>query len=225
MGYIDLHTHSLFSDGVLLPSELVYRAKVNGYDTIALTDHGDYSTFDFIIPRISKITASLSSAYGLRVLVGIEITYIPPPLIAEAVRVCRKLGAEVVIVHGETPAESVPPGTNHAAILAGADIVAHPGHISEDDVKLARDKGVCLEITTRKGHNAGNRHVARLAKKHGASLIFNTDSHLPENLLCPPIIQTTLKMSGLTMSDFITMQTQARGIINGNNDSSRSQKK
>ena len=53
---IDLHTHTLFSDGVLLPSELVYRAKFKGYKAIALTDHVDYSTYDYVIPRIIKVS-------------------------------------------------------------------------------------------------------------------------------------------------------------------------
>ena len=49
---IDLHTHSLFSDGELLPSELVRRAEVIGYQAVAITDHADSSNLDWIIPRI-----------------------------------------------------------------------------------------------------------------------------------------------------------------------------
>jgi predicted metal-dependent phosphoesterase TrpH len=33
---IDLHTHSFLSDGELLPSELVRRAKVKGYRIIGI---------------------------------------------------------------------------------------------------------------------------------------------------------------------------------------------
>ena len=36
---IDLHTHSSFSDGVLLPEELVLHAKIMGVSIVALTDH------------------------------------------------------------------------------------------------------------------------------------------------------------------------------------------
>lgn len=35
----DLHSHTLFSDGVLSPSELIQRAVENGVDTLAITDH------------------------------------------------------------------------------------------------------------------------------------------------------------------------------------------
>ncbi|HEY3347739.1 MAG TPA: PHP domain-containing protein, partial [Nitrospirota bacterium] len=46
---IDLHTHTLFSDGVLIPAELVRRAEVKGYEAIGLTDHADSSNIDFIV--------------------------------------------------------------------------------------------------------------------------------------------------------------------------------
>ena len=39
MEYIDLHMHSLFSDGTDSPDELVRRAKEAGLSMIALTDH------------------------------------------------------------------------------------------------------------------------------------------------------------------------------------------
>ena len=35
----DLHTHSLVSDGILSPAALVSRAKLQGVDILALTDH------------------------------------------------------------------------------------------------------------------------------------------------------------------------------------------
>ena len=210
---IDLHTHTLFSDGVLLPSELVYRAKVKGYTAIALTDHGDFSLFDFVIPRIKRLTAELEKNYGLMVFSGIEITYVPPADIKKAVAYCRKLGAEIAVIHGETPAETVPAGTNRAAALSGTDIIAHPGYITEEAARLAKKNNVCLEITTRAGHSKGNPHVAGIAKKTGAKLVLDTDTHLPENLLTKQLLIKTLKACGLTMKDYSVMQENARQII------------
>ena len=60
-------------------------------------------------------------------------------------------------------------GTNRAAIEAGADIVSHPGIISTEDLLLAKEKGVALEITSRKGHSLSNGHVAKEAIKFGVS--------------------------------------------------------
>jgi histidinol phosphatase-like PHP family hydrolase len=179
---IDLHTHSIFSDGELIPSELVRRAAVAGYRAIAITDHGDFSNFDHLIPRIAKVAEKLGDNFGTQVFYGVELTHIPPALIAEATVEARNLGAQLVVCHGETIAEPVAPGTNRAAIFAGVDILAHPGLISAEEVRLAKEKGVCLEISTRKGHSLCNGHVAAMARKYGADLVINTDSHSPGDL-------------------------------------------
>jgi len=210
---IDLHTHTFFSDGELLPSELVYRAKNAGYSVIAVTDHCDFSNMDFVIKRIKKITRELRQYYGITVFAGCELTYVPPKLISKAVKKAEKLGAEIVVVHGETPVEPVPKGTNRAALLAGCDILAHPGFISEEDVKLAKQKGIPLEISTRNGHKNGNAHVAKMAKRHGALLVMNTDAHSPENLLSKKIIKKILKEANLNIADFKTMQRNSYNLI------------
>ncbi|HEX29388.1 TPA: histidinol phosphate phosphatase domain-containing protein, partial [Candidatus Poribacteria bacterium] len=134
---IDFHTHTIFSDGELLPSELVRRAEEKGYRFIALTDHVDRSNFDFVIPRLLRCAAELNTVTSVRVLVGAEITHVPPPLIPSLVEDIRRTGAQLVVAHGETLVEPVAKGTNRAAIEAGVDNLAHPGPIEPDDVKLA----------------------------------------------------------------------------------------
>ncbi|MFA5780203.1 MAG: histidinol phosphate phosphatase domain-containing protein [Elusimicrobiota bacterium] len=210
---IDLHTHTFFSDGDLIPSELVCRAKNAGYKTIALTDHCDFSNMDFVIRQITRITDELRRYYKINVIVGCEITYIPPGLISKAVKQARKLGAKIVVVHGESPVEPVPKGTNKAAILSRCDILAHPGYITEEDVKLAKKNNVLLEITTRNGHRIGNPHVAKLAKKIGAKLVMDTDTHEPEDLLNEKKIKDVLKKAKLTQSDFAEMQKNAFNLV------------
>ncbi|MFA7073600.1 MAG: histidinol phosphate phosphatase domain-containing protein [Endomicrobiaceae bacterium] len=210
---IDLHTHTLFSDGVLLPSELVYRAKYKGYKTIALTDHVDYSTYDYVIPRILRVAEILQVNYDIRVIAGVEITYVPPKLIKDMASKCRLLGAKIIVVHGETVAETVPEGTNHYAVQAGIDVLAHPGHITEEDVLIAKNNNVCLEITTRNGHNATNKEVAALALRNGAKLVFDTDSHSPEDLMDKFKIKKTLSDAGIDLTNFDVMQENAYGIV------------
>ena len=179
---IDLHTHSIFSDGELLPSELVRRAVVHGYTAIAITDHVDFTNIEYVLDGIRK-TRYLEEVWDIRVLAGVEITHVPPQKIQALVDLARELGSEIVVVHGETLVEPVLPGTNRAAIEAGADILAHPGLISKEDAMLAADVGVCLEITARCGHNRANGHVVRMAKEVGADMIVGTDSHSPEDLV------------------------------------------
>jgi histidinol phosphatase-like PHP family hydrolase len=168
---------------------------------------------DFVIPRIKKAAKELSSQYGILVIPGIELTYVPPKLISKAVKMARRFGAKIVVVHGETPAETVPEGTNLAAVLSGADILAHPGYITENEVKLAVKNNVCLEVTSRNGHNRTNPHVAALAKKLNAKLVLNSDTHQPENLLTEQRIQEILQKAGLTKQDYKTMLSNSQKLI------------
>lgn len=210
---IDLHTHTLFSDGVLIPAELARRAEHGGLRAIAMTDHGDSSNIDFIIPRIVTVAEELSGAMSIRVLPGIEITHVPPALIAGVCSKARSLGARVVVVHGETLVEPVAEGTNRAAIEAGVDILAHPGLILEDDVIAAGKNNVLLEISARPGHAFANGHVAALAKKHGVGLVLNTDSHAPGDLKNIESACRIARGAGLTEDDFKQMQKNAEAFL------------
>ena len=96
---IDLHTHSLFSDGELIVSELVRRAESIGYSAIAVTDHADSSNIDFIIPRIKKAAEDLNGSQSVRVVPGVELTHVPPKMIGSLVALARELGAELVVIH------------------------------------------------------------------------------------------------------------------------------
>ena len=194
---IDLHTHSLFSDGALLPSELARRAQFAGYKALAITDHVDSSNIDFVIPRIARALKDIAKYLDLTLIPGAEITHVPPELIGKLVSKARKLGAKIVVVHGETIVEPVIQGTNRAAIDAGADILAHPGLISTADMKKAKQKGVAIEITSRKGHCLSNGHVVKIAMEVGADLIINTDSHNPEDLITIELARIILHSAGI----------------------------
>ncbi len=179
---IDLHTHSTFSDGELIPSELVRRAFVQGYTAIAITDHADFTNIEHILSCVKNVK-SLEDDYNIKIFTGVELTHVPPGKIPLLVKKARNLGAEIVVVHGETTVEPVPQGTNHTAVLLDIDILAHPGLITVEDAQLAKDNGICLEITSRNGHNRTNGHVARIASETGASLVVNTDTHSPHDLI------------------------------------------
>ena len=180
---IDLHTHSLLSDGELLPSELARRAEAIGYEAIAITDHADMSNIETVIKAIKKCCRSLNRYWSIKVIPGVEITHVPVQTIMCMVRDARRMGAEIVIGHGETVSEPVLPGTNNAFIKSGVDILAHPGMITEADAKLAKSRRVFLELTTRKNHVMTNKHVLKMGLKHNAPLILNTDAHSYKDLL------------------------------------------
>ncbi|HUU81340.1 MAG TPA: histidinol phosphate phosphatase domain-containing protein [Acidobacteriota bacterium] len=197
---IDLHTHSLFSDGELIPSELVRRAEAIGYRAVALTDHADSSNLDFIIPRIVKVAEALNRTQTVKVVPGVELTHVPPALIGSLVLKARELGAALVIVHGETVVEPVAQGTNRAGLEAGVDILAHPGLITPDEVALAAKKEIFLEISGRRGHSFTNGHVAKLALEGGARLVLNSDAHAPDDLMTRELANKVVEGAGLPKS-------------------------
>ena len=210
---IDLHMHSTFSDGELIPSEVVSRAIAAGYTHLAITDHADPSNIEFLLEHMGNVCAQLRGKVRAEVYPGVEITHVPPELIGPLTVLAREKGAKVVVVHGETIVEPVPPGTNLAAIKAGVDILAHPGLITEAEVRLAKKKGVLLEITARRGHSLTNGHVARLAMKTGASLVYNTESHAPADFTPWETAVRIIVGAGLTERDARRMQENARDLL------------
>jgi len=212
---IDLHTHSFFSDGVLVPAEHLRRVEVLGYTAVAITDHADSSNLDFIIPRLIQVARDLNPLSRTRLLPGVELTHVPPALIGPLVRKARELGAQVVVVHGETIVEPVAPGTNLAAIEAGADILSHPGFISEDEARLAAHKGVFLELSGRKGHCLTNGFVAKMAQRTGANLIVNADAHTPADFLTAEMARLVAMGAGLSEDEYRQMQKNIQAFVEG----------
>ncbi|MDD4956609.1 MAG: histidinol phosphate phosphatase domain-containing protein [Candidatus Omnitrophica bacterium] len=201
---IDLHTHTILSDGELIPSELVRRAHVAGYTAIAITDHVDHSNIDRVLEGVVAVAGVLNRCWDITVIPGVEITHVPIEVFADLVRYAREKGARMVVGHGESPVEPVIPGTNAAAISAGVDILAHPGKITLEDAQAASDKGVMLEITARKGHSGTNAYVLEIARSVGAGLVLNTDTHAPGDLLTIELRDAILK--GIGCDDTVTRE-------------------
>ncbi len=57
---IDLHSHSLYSDGELLPAEALRRVTVLGYRFLGITDHVDASNFDLVLERLRRAALELN---------------------------------------------------------------------------------------------------------------------------------------------------------------------
>jgi len=63
---IDLHSHSTFSDGTLMPESLVARAAQRGVTTLALTDHDDTGGL--------AAARAAAAEHGIRLIDGVEIS-------------------------------------------------------------------------------------------------------------------------------------------------------
>jgi len=153
---IDLHMHSTFSDGELIPSEVVSRALFAGYTHLAITDHVDPSNVENVVERMVHVCSQLRGKVRAQVYPGVEITHVPPRLIAPLAAIARKRGAKVILMHGETIVEPVPKGTNLAAIRAKVNILAHPGLLSEEEaaLQIIRGSGLTEKDAARMQANA-----------------------------------------------------------------------
>ncbi len=129
---------------------------------------------------------------------GAEITHAPAEVIGKLASKAKKYGADIVVVHGETIVEPVIEGTNLAAVnCPDVDILAHPGLITVEEAKTAKENDIALEISARKGHSLGNGHVAKVAIEVGADLVVDTDTHAPDDLITYETAYRIAKGAGL----------------------------
>jgi histidinol phosphatase-like PHP family hydrolase len=193
----DFHTHTTMSDGDLLPMELIRRAAAADHRAIAITDHASFSNIEWLVESVTK-DCDRADAWGIEAIPGVELTHVPVKYIDQAVRRSRKAGAEIIVIHGETPVEPVERGTDRAAVSnPDVDILAHPGMISVEEVELAKKNDVFLEVSCRKGHSLSNGHVALLAREVGADLLVNTDTHSPGELSSMEFASTVARGAGM----------------------------
>ena len=194
----DFHTHTVLSDGELSPVELARRAIVNGYRAFAITDHAAMGSVARIVGELTAECELIRRYWGLVVLPGVELTHVPAAGIAEAAAHAKKMGARIVIVHGETPVEPVEPGTNRAALLApDVDILAHPGLLTTEEAEIAAERNVFLELSARRGHSLANGHVALTALRAGAPVVVDSDAHAPQDLLTEAFARTVAQGAGI----------------------------
>lgn len=195
----DFHSHTLMSDGELLVSEHIRRAEKMGYAAIAITDHADITNIDYILESIYKFKEKEGKYYNIEVIPGVELTHVPPELIDELAKYSKEKGAKIVVVHGETLVEPVEKGTNYHSVNSKyVDILAHPGFITLEEAKKAAENGIFLEITSRKGHSLSNGYVVDIARKSGAKLIVNTDSHSPSDFINQEFAYKVAMAAGMT---------------------------
>jgi histidinol phosphatase-like PHP family hydrolase len=202
----DFHTHTYLSDGILSPMELIRTAHVQDYGVIAVTDHVGLEDQERVIKTLLGECRRAMEAWGIVALAGVEITHVPKRLIGEAAQKAKDLGAQIVLVHGETIVEPVEPGSNLAALgSSNVDILAHPGLITEEEASKAAEMGIFLEISTRRGHSLTNGHVAKVGLGGGAKLLIDSDTHRPEDLLNVELIMKVAKGAGLSGDEASTL--------------------
>ncbi|MEA3408458.1 MAG: histidinol phosphate phosphatase domain-containing protein [Chloroflexota bacterium] len=212
---MDFHTHSFFSDGALLPSELLRRVSALGYEAVAITDHADASNISFVLDRVMQVQRQQSEDFSTELILGVELTHVAPQSIDRLARQAKDCGAEIVVVHGETIVEPVAPGTNEAAVASPAvDILAHPGFLTLEEAQAAAAHGCFIEITMRRGHCLTNGHVARVCRQGGAKMLVNSDAHEPGDLATAAFAMQVARGAGLEEEEILsTLETNPRFLL------------
>ncbi len=209
MPMYDLHTHTFLSDGELGPEELLRRAETRGVRGLAITDHVDTITLSRTLRTYTRQWDHLLEGSPIPVVLGCELTHVTPDSIPALARQAREEGAQLVVVHGESPVEPVREGTNRAA--AGCefvDILAHPGTIDPEVAERAVDNDVVLELSGRDGHSFTNGHVAQVAREVGAELVFSTDAHAPGDLMDESTAHRTIAGTGIDRPGTVLDRTE-----------------
>ena len=88
----ELHTHSTFSDGELIPAELVRTAKTLGASAIAITDHVDMTNVEHVVKNVIRAVELTDDS--IKVIPGVEITHVPPSKMDKVIADARRFGAE-----------------------------------------------------------------------------------------------------------------------------------
>jgi len=206
MNMLSLHNHTIHSDGELIPSELARQCEENGYSHIGITDHADSSNLESLVVNTVKVCRDINKYFSsIKAIPGIELTHVAPKQIAFLAKEARRLGAKLVLVHGETISEPVRPGTNYEALNSDIDILAHPGLITKKEMALAKKRGIYIEITTKHGHSFTNGHVAKLALEIGAKMVLSTDGHRPGEFVSLAQGLKTALGAGLTNAQALTL--------------------
>lgn len=191
---IDFHVHV---SETFLPAEAMRYGRAAGYRALGLLARVDGTTLPLLLPWLLQTSRQYALYTGLEVFAGVELVHIPPPILPESIAEARSLGAALVVVHGETPADNVERGTNLAAIEAGADILAHPGLLTDADAERAAEIGTLLELTTAPVHCLANAHVAAQAMKFGCGLLLNGNVHRKEDFASRELRQAALRGANL----------------------------
>lgn len=218
----DFHIHvDCTGEAGLLPTEAIRLARCAGFRAVGLVLRADPSTLALHLPTLVPLVKTCSLYANIEAFAGVELVHVPPALLPESVAEARRLGAALVLVHGESiprkPVESVELGTNFAAIEAGVDILAHPGLITQEDAERAAERGVLLELNLSPRHCLANGHIAAMARRFGCGLVPGSDADSSDFFQSPEAMQLFQKAAalgaGLDAEGIAAMNAASRTLV------------
>ncbi len=222
----DLHIHSTWSDGRNSIEEMVDKARLMGYEYIAICDHSpavgitrgvDEKKHFHEVSEIKQINDNLDD---FRVLSGIEVDIRSDAKLDLSDNVLEKLDIVVASVHTNF---SQSRGEMTARIISAienphVDIIAHPtgrilGKRDPYDLDIEAVMDACKETGTILEINANPKRLdlkdihARYAKKRGVKIAISTDAHDTSQMELMHFGVTTARRGWLERQDVVNARS------------------
>lgn len=201
----DLHMHSTWSDGKATVQQMAEAARAQGYQYIAMTDHGAYLgiTNGLDALRLRHQAAEIAglnemyaaSGIAFRILRGVEVDITPDGSLALPDDVLAALDIVVASPHVQLrqPPEQATERILKAIRNPHVDIIGHPtgrligqragGEIDIDAVaRAAAETGTLLEVNSGPDRLDLTATSVRRALELGATLVVDSDAHHQDNL-------------------------------------------
>ena len=185
----DLHIHTIYSDGQVLPETRVWEAWRDGLDLLVITDHPEYLTLALPQDRDRAYGRALplARALGLLLVRGAELTTISGPQYTD-----EDSDHVVAFIQDESPFFNDFDTAVRSAREQGAVIIwAHPGPRWARDAKRLLELGWLDGIELRNGGRRGGKgieyhrgepvfsRVMDWCLKHDLAVIASSDAHWP----------------------------------------------
>lgn len=197
----DLHMHTTWSDGHHSIEEMVEKAKILGYEYIAICDHSKSLTIagglneQQLIRQQQEIKALNERKSGIRILSGVEMDILPDKRLDYNDETLRELDLVIGSIHSGFKQDAAKMTERIEAAMKNehVDIIAHPtgrmlrrrpGYQLELDKiwEMAVKTGTVLEINASPDRlDLRDVHV-RQAQEYGCKFVINTDAHDAEHL-------------------------------------------
>ena len=185
----DLHIHTIYSDGQVLPETRVWEAWRDGLDLMVITDHPEY--LELALPqdrdRAYGRALPLARALGLLLVRGAELTTLSGPTYTE-----EDSDHVVAFIQDESPFFGDFDTAVRSARDQGAVIIwAHPGPRWVRDAKRLLELGWLDGIELRNGGRKGGKgigyhrgepffsQVMDWCLEHDLAVIASSDAHWP----------------------------------------------
>lgn len=188
---IDMHTHTIYSDGELTPEELIKRAIDHGVTTMAITDHDSLKGVEKVNREVDYIKKS-----GIEIINGVELSAKRPK------GRMHILGYDINIYDERLQA--------HMRKLKDNSFNSFITTLEE----VKRSYGISfpfdeiLEILNRE-HDLGRPDIARLLQKHG---YVQTRSEAFDKYLVEAFNKTRQYRKGISYDECLDMINQSGGV-------------